>query len=128
MSLQTSERHSLTAVDAFFDYQDVGNGGAVLSVEIPAGSVILGGFIAIDTAFAGGAANVKVGDSATANRYGNDLALTAVGKKDLTVTGYLTKKTERLKLTFPNGAPTAGKGRIHLWYSQVNRADFTQGL
>jgi len=128
MGLQTNERHGLTCVDVFFDYKDVGTGGVKGSVEIPAGSVIVGGFIAIDKAFAGGAANVKVGDSISANRYGNDLAINAVGKKDLIVTGYLTTKTERLKLTFPNGTPTAGKARIHLWYSQVNRADFTQGL
>jgi len=128
MSLQTNERHALTAVDVFFDYKDVGSGGVRESIELPAGSVIVGGFVAIDKVFAGGAANVKVGDSASANRYGNDLALNAVGKKDLTVTGFLTSKTERLRLTFPNGTPTAGKARIHLWYTQVNRADFTQGL
>jgi len=128
MSLQTDARHGLTAVDVFFDYKDVGNGGAVYGIEIPAGSVILGGFLYVDTTFVGGAASVKVGDSADDDRYGNNLALNATGKKDLTATGLLTTKTERLKLTFPAGTPTAGKARIHLWYTQVNRADFTQGL
>jgi len=128
MSLQTNERHGLTAVDVFFDYKDVGAGGVKESIELPAGSVIVGGFLVVDTAFTAGSASVKVGDSAKEAHYGNNLSLTQTGKKDLTVTGFLTQKTERLKLTFSNGTSTAGKARLHLWYTQVNRADFTQGL
>jgi len=128
MSIKHDGRHALTALDAFFDFKDVGSGGVVNSVEIPAHAVILGGFIVVDSAFAGGAASVKVGDSVDDDRYGASLALNAVGKKDLTPTGYLTTKTEPLKLTFPAGTPTAGKARLHLWYTQTDRADFTQGL
>jgi len=128
MGIQTNERHGLTAVDVFFDYNDL-KGISAETVEIPAGSVILGGFIVVDKPFTGiGNFGVSVGDSASLTRYGAGLKLHEVAKRDLTVSGLLTTKTERLRLNYSQGTLTAGRARLHLWYTQVNRADFTQGL
>jgi len=129
MNLTNDGRHALTAVDFAFDYKDVNaaNGGVLETVEIPAGSVVMGGFLVIDTAFVG-ASEIKVGDSGKNDRYADYAGLDVQGVLNLTPTGYLTEKTERLRLTFPINTPTAGKARVHLFYSQTDRADFTQGL
>lgn len=94
--------------------------------EIPAGSVILGGYIEVDTALtSGGAATVAVtaesaGDLQTATAISGD-PWSSTGRKDVApdMTGSATIKTtarRSLAITVAAAALTAGKFRVVVFY------------
>lgn len=94
--------------------------------EIPAGSVILGGYIEVDTALtSGGAATVAVtaesaGDLQTAAAVSGD-PWSSTGRKDITpdMTGSATIKTtarRSIAITVAAAALTAGKFRVVVFY------------
>lgn len=100
--------------------------GDILGNEIPAGSVITGGYIEVDTAFtSGGAATVAVNSEGA----GDLLAASAVSGAPWSTTGRKSiipastgatavKATAKrnLVITVATAALTAGKGRVVVFY------------
>ncbi|MFI7072057.1 hypothetical protein [Micromonospora sediminicola] len=100
-----------------------GGPGDAVGNEVPAGAVILGGYVEVDTAVtSGGAATVAVNSEGAADI----LAATApagltVGRKSIipAFTGATTIKTtaaRRLNITIATAALTAGKFRVVVFY------------
>jgi hypothetical protein len=95
--------------------------------DIPSGSIIMGGYIEVDTVLtSGGAATVAVnsegaGDLATAALLNAAPWSTATGRKAITpvmTVGTSVKTTARrnLAITIAAAALTAGKFRVVVWY------------
>ena len=99
--------------------------------ELPAGAIVVDGFIAVSESFnAGTTATLKVGDSVDDDRYTPSAAdVKTVGTTRLVATGYAVPATGKVKLTFAQtgAAATTGKARIAIAYIGANRTQSTQG-
>lgn len=118
------------------EYDFAVDGGAIGSItlrgagangnQIPAGSVILGGYLEIDTGFTTGTAATM---AITVEGAGDMVAATVVsgapysttGRKNVipAATGATSVKTTAARsivATIATGTVTAGKGRVVLWY------------
>lgn len=120
------------------EYDFAVDGGAVSTItlrsapsdsngnEIPSGSVIMGGYIEVDTALtSGGSATVAVnsegaGDLTTAAAFGG-APWSTTGRKAITpvmtiATSVKTTARRNLAITVATAALTAGKFRVVVWY------------
>lgn len=103
-------------------------GVAVKAINLPYGAEIVGGAVIVDTAFdVGTTATLDVGDPVNGARYGNDVNLKAVGRTELTLTGYVSDG-EAIVLTPTNvgTAATTGAARVEVQYVIRGRAGETQ--
>lgn len=110
---------------------DVATGVAADAIDMPANSVLLGGFTKTTEAWNSTSTDVlSVGDSGSATRYlsgGNIRALNACVA--LAATGYVYTSPTMLSVTWTSGGgtPTTGKVRLYYYYMIVGRATSTQG-
>ena len=103
-----------------------GAGGASIGNQIPAGSVIEGGYLEVDTlATSGGTPAVSIGVESAADLVASGTltatGLDTTGRKSLVpaFTGATTVKTtvaRSVTLTIGTAALTAGKFRVVVWY------------
>ncbi|HZX81036.1 MAG TPA: hypothetical protein VFE72_08815 [Lysobacter sp.] len=102
----------------------------VVDIALPLDAEVIGGHINVTEAFNAATTDVlDVGDSASANRYGNDVNLKAVGRTALTPTGFVTTTSNKvLRLTrVPTGAKTAvGTLRVFVQTVTLGRSVYTQ--
>lgn len=123
-------RQYVLAVEVAFDYTHIADTGvAVTAVKLPVNSEVVGGALIVDTAFDPGTSLVlDIGDSGSANRYGNDIDLEVAARTALTLTGY--KNTSGLDMiitpTLVSTAPTEGAARLLVEYIIVGRAHEAQ--
>lgn len=107
-------------------------GGAVQdAIELPAGAIVVGGFVQPITSFnAATTATLKVGDSVDDDRYSSTpVDVKALTSVQLNVTGYEMPAQGKVKVTYASTgtAASTGKCRLFLAYIRSNRTQSTQG-
>ncbi|MDD0837908.1 hypothetical protein PSQ40_04920 [Curvibacter sp. HBC61] len=105
-------------------------GTAENAIELPPGSIVVGGDIVVDTPFNSTTNSLTLGDATTANRYANAVDLKTAARSALTVTGFVTTTAERFiraNLAQTGGVPTAGSVRIRVDYVTQGRAKSVWG-
>lgn len=107
-------------------------GGAVQdAIELPAGAIVVGGFVQPITSFnAATTATIKVGDSVDDDRYSSTpVDVKALTPVQLNVTGYEMPAQGKVKVTYAStgAAASTGKCRLFLAYIRSNRTQSTQG-
>jgi hypothetical protein len=97
-------------------------------IPLPVGAVVHSGEVVTDTAFTGSTAyNVKVGDSASDNRYLGTTDKTTAARTALVPTGYIgLGENLRLTVTPTVAAATAGKITVRVNYTVGGRANENQ--
>ena len=92
-------------------------------INLPAGAVVLSGFLTVETAFDTASYSVAVGDSAVANRYLAAADRKAVGVTNLVPTGY-RGDGENLRVTIVNAdVCTTGKATLRVQYITTGRSN-----
>ena len=93
-------------------------------INLPEGAVIVGGEVAVETAYAGPtAATISLGDSSSATRYANAVDLKTAARTALTLTGYRTSENLRATINTTVANATAGKATVRVFYVLPNRAN-----
>lgn len=100
-------------------------------MEVPANAIVVGGDIAVTTAWnSATSAALSIGDAALATRYANAVDLKTAARTALTLTGYKHTVQEFLRFLAvqAGAAATAGAARVTLLYLVDGKADSGQGL
>lgn len=125
-----SNRQDILSATVDINFGDVASGVAAGAIELPIGSVVVGGFLAAITAFNSGTSDVAVvtapnGDtlmaSASIHAAGYVGAMATSGKA-MTTVGNVT-----ITWTGVGTAPTAGKLRLTVNYIVIGRTMTNQG-
>lgn len=110
------------------------NNSGVIEFEAPQGSMLVGGFVRVLTAFTGTTPTLDIGDEIDDDRYtGTAIALQTVANTAITADGFLfgvAPNSNRMKLTYAigGGTPTgAGRLLLSLEFVKLNKAYYTQG-
>jgi len=129
-------RQEVIAAIVSFTYADVTSGTYAPAVDLPAGAIVVGGHLRIDTIF-NSATDDKFsigdqvqGDSAVGTTYAAQSAdITAAGAIAIVPTGkkYTKPATVGVVWTGTGAAPSAGAGRLTVLYVVEGRSAFTQG-
>ncbi|MDR2880843.1 MAG: hypothetical protein LBV29_02935 [Azoarcus sp.] len=115
-----------TAVDSVNgNTKSFGTGIVFDAIPLPPGATVIGGEVAVETAFAGGVATLGVGDSLNATRYGAAVNLATAGRTALTLTGF-RGAGENVRLTVTAAAATAGTVTVRVMYTVKNRSNEVQ--
>lgn len=114
-----------------FGYADLVSGSAAsLKVALPAGAIVVGGGVLVETAWnSGTSAVVDLGlNGGTANVLANDLNLATTGFKAITgvYTADYTGAAVTMTLTEAGTAATAGAGKLIVEYIVVDKAHEVQ--
>lgn len=99
-------------------------------IQVPAGAVIEGGAIVVDTVFNSTTSDViSIGDTTTYNLYKSALTIQATGLTALVPTGkiYTVPTWLTARWVSGGGTPTTGALRVSVTYYVRGRAQFTQG-
>ncbi len=114
---------------ADFTYADFVSGTGKAAVRLPANAIVIGGYLAISTAFNSGTSDtMTVGDATTANRYKAGINAQTAALTALVPTGFkLTAAGDVLITNTAVGtAISAGAGRLVIQYIVTTRAESTQ--
>lgn len=131
-----SARQSPIVATCDFTYADLTSGAYAPMVDLPAGAIVTGGYVAITTIFNSATTDkFSIGDkvgsaNATAATYAAQSAdITAAGIVAITPTGgkYTGAATVGVVWTGDGTAPSAGVGRLVVQYILDGRAEFSQG-
>lgn len=110
---------------------DFADGAVQDAIELPAGAIVVGGFVQPITSFnAATTATLKVGDSVDDDRYSSTpVDVKALTPVQLNVTGYEMPAQGKVKVTYAStgAAASTGKCRLFLAYIRSNRTQSTQG-
>jgi len=112
------------------NFKTFGGNPVVDAINLPANANVIGGEVAVETAYAGTTvATVSVGDSGSATRYGSAINLMSAARTALTLTGY-RGAGENLRLTFnlTVADATAGKVTIRVLYTIQGRGNEVQPI
>lgn len=102
------------------------SGVAVKAITLPTGAVVVGGAVAVDTAFDAATAVLDVGDAGSANRYKNDVNVAATGYTALVPTGYVSDGSPITVTPVFADAVTVGSLRLQVHYVIGGRANEAQ--
>lgn len=92
-------------------------------INLPAGAVVIGGSLTVDTAFDTASYSVKVGDSVNDARYLGAADRKAAGQTALVPTGY-RGEGENIRVTIVNAdVCTTGKATLRVQYITTGRAN-----
>lgn len=95
-------------------------------INLPYGAVVVGGEVAVETAFDTASWSVKVGDATTADRYLGATDRKAVGRTALVPTGYVSDGGS-VRLTLTNAdVCTTGKATVRVMYTIRSRVNEVQ--
>ena len=130
-----SGRQEVIAATADFAFADIVSGVFQAAVDVPAGAMVVGGGLAISTAFNSATSDTfSIGDkegAAVANgvTYAAAAARAAGGSNPIVPTGkkYLVPTVVGVLWTGVGAAPTTGVGRLTVQYVVDGRAAFSQG-
>lgn len=118
MTMQNDGRQHVLVADQEFTYADLANGvTAALKVALPAGAIILGGGVLVQTAWDSTTATLDVGDSGNAARYADNAALKTVGYTELTKGFFNAAGLDVQLVPAITGTATAGKARLIVQYA-----------
>ena len=116
---------------AYVDFELADVATAQDAFELPAGAIVVGGFVQPITTFnAATTATLKVGDALDDDRYTATAAdVKALAVVPLTITGYQMPAMGKLKVTYAStgAAATTGKCRLAVSYIRAGRTQSTQG-
>lgn len=117
MTMQDNGRqYPLVALQEFTS-ADLANGVvSALKVALPAGAIILGGGVLVQTAWDGTTVTLDVGDSGNASRYANDVDLKAVGYTELTKGFFNAAGLDVQMVPAIADTPTTGKALLIVEY------------
>lgn len=128
---KNSGRQSPQVAQVSASLADIKSGAQHAAIELPAGAVVVGGFIHVSQAFnAATTATLKVGDSADDDRYTATAAdVKNTGVTALTLTGFETTKKTDIAVTYAEtgAAATAGALTLYVQYIVKKRALTNQG-
>jgi hypothetical protein len=132
-TLGTSDKTSVGRQDVLSAHAKVTYGasgdtaatGTVVVMAIPAGAIVVGGYLNVTTAMPANA-DIHVGDGGVANRYTNDVDGAATGVTALTLTGYKYTTNDTIDILVDTAAPTAGAVELIVNYVVEGRAAFAQ--
>jgi hypothetical protein len=123
-------RQEVTAAYVEFDHADLTSGTRTPLIDIPAGAIVLGGFVGITEAFNSGTTDALiVGDAVDADEYATVAAgsgaLSLALYKALTPTGYQYTTNDAIELTWTGAgtAASAGAGYMIVYYIVEGRAE-----
>lgn len=115
-----------------FDLADLTSGTRTPAIDVPAGAIVLGGFVGITEAFNSGTTDALiVGDSVDADEYATVSAASGALSlglyKALTPTGYQYTANDAIELTWTGAgtAATTGAGYMLVYYIVDGKADAT---
>lgn len=124
-------RQSLIVAEVDFAFGDLTDGAAVTAIAVPAGAVVVGGAVIIDTEFDSVTTDtLDVGDAVgpTVDRYldGQDVK-TAAGYFALVPTGYQYLADDTIDIVWnqTGGSTSAGAGRLIVEFYVDDRRDLT---
>lgn len=94
------------------------------AVNLPAGSVVIGGELIVTTAWdSATSATGTIGDAASNTRYGTGINMKTAARTALTLTGFRNTVKTPLGIKVTNvGAPTTGAATLRVEYTIENRA------
>lgn len=94
------------------------------AVNLPAGSVVVGGELIVTTAWdSATSATGTIGDAASNTRYGSAINMKTAARTALTLTGFKNTVKTPLGVKVTNvGAPTVGAATLRVFYTIENRA------
>ena len=127
---KNTARQSVAAAYQSFELANFGDGLAQAAIQLPGGSVVVGGFLVVDQVFnAATTATLAIGDSLSATRYLAATDAKTAARTALTIPGYetLTRGDVIVTYAFTGAAATTGKARLVLQYIRSKKAEFTQG-
>lgn len=106
---------------------DVSAIGTYPAVQVPAGAVVVGGYVNVTDA-TDATVDLNLGDGGSATRYASAVDGAATGLTALTVTGYKYPVADTIDLGIATlGASAAGEVEIYVEYVVDGRAAFSQG-
>lgn len=125
ISKQAGRQWALVA-EAEFAFDSYTSGVAEAAIDIPVGARVVGGYVAITTAWdSATSATLIVGDGDDPNRYADAVNAKTLGSTNLGLgLGYLYTAKDTIDVTITDvGAPTVGAGRVVVFYTIDNRAN-----
>lgn len=123
-------RQSPLVAEGAFAFGDLTSGTGASFIKLPYNSVVLGGYIIVDTVWNSATSDVvDLGDTTDPDRYTTSAVdLTALGLTALTLTGFIN--TGGLDFdaewTGVSTAPTTGAARVYVEYMITDRATEVQ--
>ena len=126
------ERSDVNIATLEISYADLlgTSGVAQDAFKMPAGSIVVGGYVTTTVALNSATSDViSVGDATLATRYISGTNVHAVANAALVPTGFKTTKSEgAVKVTWTGvgAAPSAGSVRVVLQYITVGEGEFLQ--
>jgi hypothetical protein len=127
---RNSARQSV--LDAYLDigFANFVSAADTPAIQVPAGAVVVGGDVVVDTVWNGATDVISVGDSLLFNRYLNALTLAALGRTVLVPTGYIYLVPTLISVRWvgTGGPPTTGAARLRVSYLRRGKADTAEGL
>lgn len=109
-----------------FGHADIADNTFHGAIELPYGARVVGGAFEV-LAAAQATVVADVGDSASGNRYKNDIDATALGRTALVPTGFKTTAEGDVGVTF-SAKPTQGSFALEVQYVVEGRVAMSQGL
>jgi hypothetical protein len=92
-------------------------------IPLPVGATVIGGHVVTDTAFDTAGYDVKVGDSASVDRYLGSTDKKGTGLTELVPTGYVGVGENLRVSVSTDDACTTGKMTVRVLYTIANRAN-----
>ena len=126
LSLNPGRQYPLVAEQVITAAKMNESGVAVKAITLPTGAVVVGGAVAVDTAFDAATAVLDVGDAGSANRYKNDVNIAATGYTALVPTGYVSDGSPITVTPVFADAVTVGSLRLQVHYVIGGRANEAQ--
>lgn len=100
--------------------------GTVSALAIPAGAIVVGGFLNVSDATSANV-DIHVGDGDDDNRYADNVDGAATGVTALTITGYKYTTDDTIDVMIDTAAPAAdGQMELYVEYIIEGRSAFVQ--
>ena len=122
---QVGRQWALVA-EAAFQFDSYTSGVQEAAIDIPVNARVVGGYVSIETAWdSATSATLIVGDGTDDNRYASAVDAKAAGSTNLGLgLGYLYTVKDTIDIQITDvGAPTAGAGRVVVFYTIDDRAN-----
>lgn len=133
--MATSLKRSSGRQGVISAYLDIGFANFVSAadtpaIQVPAGAVIVGGDVVVDTVWNSVTSDViSIGDATTFNRYLSALSLQALARTVIVPTGFIHTAPTVLSFRWVGvgTAPTTGAARVRIDYIRRGRVQFAEG-
>lgn len=126
-TLQNTGRQTRLVAEQTVKFSDLTNGAAAgLKVSLPAGAIVLGGGLLVETPWDATTATLDVGQVGGTSRFANDLDLKTAGFKPFTGVGLASLTSTVDMILAQTGTATAGSAVLIVEYIVRGRANEVQ--